>query len=59
VRDEAVKAFLCACELDVRVRKPGNVSLASPGHGMQAAMFIESGCGQGVVHAGRPGRCSD
>jgi len=35
-------AFVCACELDVRVRKPGNVSLASPGHGMQAEMFIRS-----------------
>jgi len=42
VRDEAARAFLRACELDVRVRKPGNVSLASPGHGMQAGMFIES-----------------
>ncbi|MGM9490501.1 triphosphoribosyl-dephospho-CoA synthase [Ideonella sp. YS5] len=38
----AREAFLCACELDVRVRKPGNVSLASPGHGMQAEMFIRS-----------------
>jgi triphosphoribosyl-dephospho-CoA synthase len=35
-------AFLRACELDVRVRKPGNVSLASAGHGMQAEMFIQS-----------------
>jgi triphosphoribosyl-dephospho-CoA synthase len=35
-------AFLCACELDVAVRKPGNVSLASPGHGMTAAQFIAS-----------------
>jgi len=34
--------FLRACELDVAVRKPGNVSLASPGHGMQAEMFIRS-----------------
>jgi triphosphoribosyl-dephospho-CoA synthase len=34
--------FLRACELDVAVRKPGNVSLASPGHGMHAAMFIAS-----------------
>jgi triphosphoribosyl-dephospho-CoA synthase len=38
----AREAFLFACELDVRVRKPGNVSLASPGHGMQAEMFIRS-----------------
>jgi triphosphoribosyl-dephospho-CoA synthase len=35
-------AFLCACRLDVEVRKPGNVSVASPGHGMDAAMFIAS-----------------
>ncbi len=32
-------AFLRACELDVAVRKPGNVSDASPGHGMHAALF--------------------
>jgi triphosphoribosyl-dephospho-CoA synthase len=35
-------AFLCACRLDVAVRKPGNVSLESPGHGMQARMFVDS-----------------
>jgi triphosphoribosyl-dephospho-CoA synthase len=35
-------AFLRACELDVQVRKPGNVSLDSPGHGMQAAQFIDA-----------------
>jgi triphosphoribosyl-dephospho-CoA synthase len=35
-------AFLQACVLDVAVRKPGNVSLASPGHGMLAGMFIGS-----------------
>ncbi len=38
----AQQAFLRACELDVAVRKPGNVSLASPGHGMTAAQFIAS-----------------
>jgi triphosphoribosyl-dephospho-CoA synthase len=42
VREAAARAFLWACELDVRVRKPGNVSLASPGHGMQAEMFLAS-----------------
>jgi triphosphoribosyl-dephospho-CoA synthase len=31
-----------ACELDVTVRKPGNVSLASEGHGMHAEMFTVS-----------------
>ena len=35
-------AFLEACRLDVAVRKPGNVSLASPGHGMDAALFLAS-----------------
>jgi triphosphoribosyl-dephospho-CoA synthase len=35
-------AFRRACELDVAVRKPGNVSDASPGHGMTAAMFRAS-----------------
>jgi triphosphoribosyl-dephospho-CoA synthase len=35
-------AFLQACELDVAVRKPGNVSTDSPGHGMQASQFIAS-----------------
>ncbi|HSW08751.1 triphosphoribosyl-dephospho-CoA synthase [Aquabacterium sp.] len=40
---EALRAaFLHACTLDVAVRKPGNVSLQSPGHGMQAALFIHS-----------------
>ncbi|MDH5540112.1 MAG: triphosphoribosyl-dephospho-CoA synthase [Rhizobacter sp.] len=35
-------AYLRACELDVMVRKPGNVSLASRGHGMDAAQFLAS-----------------
>ncbi len=34
--------FLRACELDVAVRKPGNVSRASAGHGMQAEQFVDS-----------------
>jgi triphosphoribosyl-dephospho-CoA synthase len=34
--------FLRACELDVVVRKPGNVSVASPGHRMHAEQFIAS-----------------
>jgi triphosphoribosyl-dephospho-CoA synthase len=38
----AQAAFLAACRLDVAVRKPGNVSLASPGHGMQATQFLAS-----------------
>lgn len=36
------QAFLTACRLDVAVRKPGNVSLASSGHGMQALQFVAS-----------------
>ena len=40
--ERARAAFLCACRLDVAVRKPGNVCHASPGHGMQAAMFLAS-----------------
>ncbi len=40
--DHARACFLRACELDVAVRKPGNVSRASAGHGMQAEMFIAS-----------------
>jgi len=40
--ERARACFLRACELDVAVRKPGNVSWASPGHGMRAEMFIAS-----------------
>ncbi len=40
--EHARACFLRACELDVAVRKPGNVSRASAGHGMQADMFIAS-----------------
>ncbi len=35
-------AFQRACALDVLVQKPGNVSRASPGHGMQAEQFLVS-----------------
>lgn len=42
-RIEFAKAcFLHACRLDVAVRKPGNVSVVSPGHGMSAPLFIAS-----------------
>lgn len=34
--------FRWACLLDVTVRKPGNVSLGSPGHGMSAEQFLAS-----------------
>jgi triphosphoribosyl-dephospho-CoA synthase len=35
-------AFIRACALDVEILKPGNVSLASPGHGMTGAQFLAS-----------------
>ena len=47
--ERARSAFLCACRLDVAVRKPGNVSRASPGHGMQAAMFLASAAARFVT----------
>lgn len=34
--------FVAACELDVTVFKPGNVSVDSPGHGMTASDFLTS-----------------
>ena len=40
--DRAQVAFTRACELDVLVRKPGNVSVHSSGHGMDAALFLAS-----------------
>lgn len=42
VRAAAGAAFLQACRLDVAVRKPGNVSVASAGHRMEAEMFLRS-----------------
>lgn len=39
---QARQAFLWACALDVAVRKPGNVSAASPGHAMDARQFMDS-----------------
>jgi triphosphoribosyl-dephospho-CoA synthase len=38
----ALDCFLRACELDVTVRKPGNVSVVSPGHRMRAEQFFAS-----------------
>jgi triphosphoribosyl-dephospho-CoA synthase len=38
----ARQCYLAACELDVAVRKPGNVSRASAGHDMQAEQFSAS-----------------
>jgi triphosphoribosyl-dephospho-CoA synthase len=42
VRARLRQAFVRACAWDVAVRKPGNVSHASPGHRMQARMFLDS-----------------
>ena len=39
---ELQRIFRWACGLDVQARKPGNVSLASAGHGMHAALFSAS-----------------
>lgn len=35
-------AILWACRLDVQAAKPGNVSVANPGHGMRAEDFLAS-----------------
>ena len=40
--ERARGAFLRACRLDIAIRKPGNVSLQSSGHRMQAQMFLDS-----------------
>lgn len=40
--EPARAAFLWACRSDVMVRKPGNVSIHSPGHAMQAEQFLTS-----------------
>ncbi|SMG59826.1 triphosphoribosyl-dephospho-CoA synthase [Paraburkholderia susongensis] len=40
--EHARAAFLEACALDVTTPKPGNVSMQSPGHGMNAAQFLAS-----------------
>jgi len=40
--ERARACYLDACELDVAVRKPGNVSRLSAGHGMQAELFSAS-----------------
>lgn len=40
--DFVADAVRWACRLDVQAAKPGNVSLASPGHGMRAEDFLAS-----------------
>ena len=52
------RRFLRACELDVAVRKPGNVSRASPGHGMQAGAVHRQRAGRGRARCSRPARAS-
>jgi triphosphoribosyl-dephospho-CoA synthase len=39
---QVVEAFRTACRLDVAAFKPGNVSISSPGHGMQEEDFLVS-----------------
>ena len=41
-REDLQRAYLQACELDVTACKPGNVSLARPGHDMTADQFLLS-----------------
>lgn len=41
-RAAAERAYRWACALDVGVRKPGNVSVHSPGHDMRARQFLDS-----------------
>jgi triphosphoribosyl-dephospho-CoA synthase len=45
------EAFRHACIVDVQAFKPGNVSLASPGHGMRAEDFIASAQAAAAVMA--------
>lgn len=52
--ERARACYLSACELDVAVRKPGNVSRDSAGHGMQAELFSASARAS-VVPLFRPG----
>lgn len=54
--DTLREAFVTACGLDVAVRKPGNVSLFSPGHRMDAAMFLASAeaAADSLVRRGAP-----
>ena len=50
------RAFLDACAWDVAVRKPGNVSVHSAGHGMQARTFLDSAeaCAGALCQPGAP-----
>ena len=54
--EAAAERFRHACALDVAVRKPGNVSAASPGHGMDAGLFLASAraAAAGLFRPGAP-----
>jgi triphosphoribosyl-dephospho-CoA synthase len=41
-QETLASAYLRACEVDLKARKPGNVSFNGPGHGMCAAQFSDS-----------------
>jgi triphosphoribosyl-dephospho-CoA synthase len=50
--DQVSAAFRTSCRLDVVAVKPGNVSVAAPGHGMKAQDFIAS------AEAAAPAMCA-
>lgn len=59
-REEVAKALAWACRLDVQAAKPGNVSIASSGHGMRAEDFLASAeaiVGPLTVPGGKVGVC--
>jgi triphosphoribosyl-dephospho-CoA synthase len=56
VRARCLGAFREACRYDVLAFKPGNVSLSSPGHGMEAADFLRSAAAATPCLMGPAGR---
>lgn len=52
--DNIASALRWACEVEVRAPKPGNVSVAAPGHGMTASDFLASAAAAAAPLA-RPG----
>ena len=55
-RARCLGAFREACRYDVLAFKPGNVSLRSPGHGMEAADFLRSAAAAAPRLLGPEGR---
>ena len=56
VRARCLGAFREACRYDVLAFKPGNVSLQSPGHGMEATDFLRSAAVSSACLMGPEGR---